>query len=785
MNFDFTQPPYQRLRSIVAERTTKVVAWVGAGLSVPAGLPTWSGLHQKLLAALESKAANLVGRPKDEALAKHAAAQLSENFWTAFHILQEGLGSTSYRQTVREALSVADTAPVPHLYEALWRLGPAGCVSLNLDRFPVRAFSSLNPGKTLHEFGGRTAGSSLHLVKNPHPWVASLHGVHSDEKSWVFTSRDLSSLMNDEGYRVFVTTLFTSSTVLFVGISADDIAAGGHLDALTGKGIDTGEHFWITDRRDAESEKWAEAAGISIIRYLAPNHDHSALDSIFSDLSTYKPLDDTNPAPIKPTVSITPPSDELEDPEILAQKQAETIRRSLNLRAEQILSAGSPEAYTAYSEFCSRYDEAIYRAWYVSANPPNNVLLGYRLLRQLDKGAFGTVYLAESPNGENVALKLLHESVRNSRPMLQSFRRGVRSMRILSESHLRGMVPYISASEIPAFVVMNYVQGVNLRQAVEGKMIATWDDVLDVAVELARIIAAAHALPDRVLHRDIRPSNVMLPMTATEEDRLVVLDFDLSWHRGAQEASVHQQPGALGYLAPEQVGLAPNVSTRHSAVDSFGLGMTLFYIVGGREPQYANQRHASWLTDLRSASSRPSEARWKSLPSRFARLIYNSTLDVQSARWDIARIHAELERLKAAQLTPTETKSSELLAEEIAFLALNSHYTWNEDRLSARHALPSGTVVSLKSNETNARIDLTLEWNRAGSEERRAVSKWLRPACDQALSTLQRAAWRKNLSSVNNDAAVIEAHISTTDAAVNIETASRALRDAIDKLRFS
>jgi len=79
-------------------------------------------------------------------------------------------------------------------------------------------------------------------------------------------------------------------------------------------------------------------------------------------------------------------------------------------------------------------------------------LLGYRLEKFQAKGAFGKVYKSSDPMGETVAIKILLEEERKKRDFLQSFRRGVRSMRILGERNVDGIVKYREAFEIPAFV---------------------------------------------------------------------------------------------------------------------------------------------------------------------------------------------------------------------------------------------------------------------------------------------------------------------------------------------
>jgi hypothetical protein len=133
--------------------------------------------------------------------------------------------------------------------------------------------------------------------------------------------------------------------VLFVGVTADDVAAGGHLAALTNCGVDTGSHYWITDRSDIQTDRWAEQSGIQVIRYHNADGKHQELDEFFADLHSFLPADDV-PAPIKPGIA---PDAALAPLDALLALPAEELRFILNGHAAAILSGESPDAYEKYA----------------------------------------------------------------------------------------------------------------------------------------------------------------------------------------------------------------------------------------------------------------------------------------------------------------------------------------------------------------------------------------------------------------------------------------------------
>lgn len=297
------------------------------------------------------------------------------------------------------------------MYSLFWKLRPSGVLSLNLDRFAQRAFSAIAPGAALTEFVGRTAGEFGHVLQAAQtPFVASLHGIVDQVSSWVFTSNDLSGLISNPGYKTFVSSCLASRVVVFVAISAEDVAAGGHLQRLREDGVRLGDHFWITARGDAETDAWAEKAGIQTIRYRVQDTDHRELTEAINDLLSYVPAD-TIPPPVIPQ-QVDRASDAIPPARELIALPAEDIRFFLSDHATSLLRRPSPDGENDFAAFCREYEQAIYRAWYVSDQPPDNQFFGYRILSHAERGSFGRVFKAEAEDGQVVALKLLHEEVR-------------------------------------------------------------------------------------------------------------------------------------------------------------------------------------------------------------------------------------------------------------------------------------------------------------------------------------------------------------------------------------
>ena len=790
MSFDTSQDSYIALRNIIAERTDGIVFWTGSGLSAEAGLPTWGGLKKALLATLHEQIER-TDDSKNKEQEKRAAIQIEreQNSWRAFEQLKKHLGPTTWRSRIREIIGSSQSISPPVIYKKIWELRPHGLLTLNLDRLATKAHQSIDhTAAPLTEFVGNAVAQYSHVLKSPHSFLCHLHGLIEDQSSWVLTSSELRQQRTTPGYQNFIRTCLSAKTMVFVGISVDDTAVGGFLEDLSSLRIDVGEHYWFTHRRDQETVKWAERRGVRLISYQAPDGNHGELLEAMDDLLKFISTDD--PADLVPIIPSSPNStgETLPTQEVLLKLDAESIREALNREASRILASSASDANENYVAFSKNYDEAIYRAWYTGVESKSPTLLGHTLHSEVASGAFGKVYRASDAEGNDVAVKVLHHEMRRNEDLFQAFRRGVRSMKILGDNNVEGMVPYRKAFEIPAFVVMDWIDGPALGEAVAAKQIDDWGLILKIGSAVADIVRNGHALHERVLHRDIRPSNIMLRGFYSNPDDwdVVVLDFDLSWHRGALERSVTHGSTLLGYLAPEQIQDIPGVSTRHAAVDSFGLGMVLFFMLSERDPVPDQHRHVDWKDALQAAAARRPCVQWVSTPARFARLINSATLNSQAERWDMTQIQAELRRLREAVLDPSSPVSAELIAEELAARCdFSKNYYWNENLLAAEKEESSGVKFAIQGDESLRRVVVSISWGLRGVQGKRHLGKWINPAMEDAKNILVRAGWQVEEVESVYASIFIKATLPSGRALRDMVSTVKSLDRALDKVRFS
>ncbi len=550
------------------------------------------------------------------------------------------------------------------------------------------------------------------------------------------------------------------------------------------RGVSFGDHFWITHRNDRKTIDWAENAGLRIIYYEVTTEGHADLFQSLQGLRAFTSKDEV-PPPVIPSKSkgvttLLPAPDDLE------RESPEQIRLALNAAAVEILNKEADLSVKEYEAFWKKYSEAIYRAWSVNTDPRNRVLFGHQIDGEHAHGAFGRVFKAKAPSGQVVAIKVLHGDVRTDKAMLDSFRRGVRSMQILSRRAIEGIVPYRLAWEIPACAVMDFIDGPNLEEAVESGYLDDWPDIISISLQLAKIIERAHLLPERVLHRDVRPANVMLKDYYADNSKLrvVVLDFDLSWHQGAVGQSIDWSKSISGFVAPELTVDSRRGFTRSALVDSFGIGMTFFFVASGEKPLYLQHQHGDWRDTLKERIVKRGCKQWRSLPVRFARLIDFATRNKQTERWDMTRIRGELERLQLALQSPKTIQSAEMLAEEISCRCdlIAAAYEWDVDRNESITTLRS--QIRIIGNETTRRVELKVNWTNMGQDAYKNIAKYVMKARDQSYSKLKRAGWRVESAKLDVIDAGIEASCAVSDLKDRLDEASSAANEAIKLFQF-
>jgi len=205
----------------------------------------------------------------------------------------------------------------------------------------------------------------------------------------------------------------------------------------------------------------------------------------------------------------------------------------------------------------------------------------YQILAAIGAGGMGEVYRARDERlHRDVAVKVLPAAVASDRERVARFEQEAQAAGRLNHPNILSIYDIGSEDGAP-YIVSELLEGETLRNALAAPRPVTW--CLDVAVQIARGLAAAHATG--IVHRDLKPENVFV----TRDRRVKILDFGLAkLTQPAEDGTMAEtvawatQPGVtlgtVGYMSPEQVRGLP---TDHRS-DLFALGAILYEALAGR-----------------------------------------------------------------------------------------------------------------------------------------------------------------------------------------------------------
>ena len=209
----------------------------------------------------------------------------------------------------------------------------------------------------------------------------------------------------------------------------------------------------------------------------------------------------------------------------------------------------------------------------------------YEIGDLIGEGGMGSVYLARDRElDREVALKVL----RAAAPTAGERERIVREARILAALEHPGIVPVHDVGTLPdgrLFYVMKRVRGERFDDFVRGPRSRT--ELLRAFLQMCDAVSFAHAAG--IIHRDLKPQNVMLGAFG----EVLVLDWGVAKTPRAPSLSIESAAvtaaGTPGYMAPEQMNGAANVSS-----DVYGLGGVLFFLLTREHPSAVRDTAHQW-----------------------------------------------------------------------------------------------------------------------------------------------------------------------------------------------
>ncbi len=201
-------------------------------------------------------------------------------------------------------------------------------------------------------------------------------------------------------------------------------------------------------------------------------------------------------------------------------------------------------------------------------------ILHYKILEKLGEGGMGVVYKAEDIKLERiVALKFLPRHISLNSEESERFKKEAKAAAALNHPNI-ATIHAIEESEDQIFIVMEYIDGVELKDKIKSGPIPT-DEAISNAIQIAEGLEAAHR--KGIVHRDIKSQNIMI----TDDGKVKIMDFGLAKIKGGTELTKTGATfGTASYMSPEQTK-GEEVDQR---TDIWSFGVVLYEMLTGQLP---------------------------------------------------------------------------------------------------------------------------------------------------------------------------------------------------------
>lgn len=198
----------------------------------------------------------------------------------------------------------------------------------------------------------------------------------------------------------------------------------------------------------------------------------------------------------------------------------------------------------------------------------------YEITELIGVGGMAEVYKGvDVIDNKTVAIKILKKEYAENEEFLRRFRNESKAIAVLSHPNIVKIYD-VGFSEKIQYIVMEYIDGITLKEYIEEEKVLTWKDTVHFVIQILR--ALQHAHDKGIVHRDIKPQNIMMFTDGT----IKVMDFGIAkFAREEGKTATDQAIGSVHYISPEQA--SGNVTDAKS--DIYSVGAMMYEMLAGRK----------------------------------------------------------------------------------------------------------------------------------------------------------------------------------------------------------
>lgn len=222
----------------------------------------------------------------------------------------------------------------------------------------------------------------------------------------------------------------------------------------------------------------------------------------------------------------------------------------------------------------------------------------YEVQEIIGVGGMSVVYKAyDNVDDRTVAIKILKDEFSNDADFVRRFKNESKAIAVLSHPNIVKVYD-VSFGEKVQYIVMEYVDGITLKEYIQKQHIITWNDAVFFTTQILR--ALQHAHDKGIVHRDIKPQNIILLPTGN----IKVTDFGIArFSRTETKTLTENAIGSVHYISPEQ---AKGEFTDERA-DIYSVGVVLYEMLAGKVPFDADSAVSVALMQLQKEPKKLTE----------------------------------------------------------------------------------------------------------------------------------------------------------------------------------
>lgn len=257
----------------------------------------------------------------------------------------------------------------------------------------------------------------------------------------------------------------------------------------------------------------------------------------------------------------------------------------------------------------------------------------YEVVRVLGKGAMGVVYEGRDPNiNRRVAIKTARRDIMEASgmadEMMERFLREARAAGVLNHTNIITIYDAAEQDGV-AYIAMEYLEGGDLLDAIQRRQSFSMDEIAEMGATVCEALAAAH--DQGVVHRDVKPANIILP----ENGPLKIADFGIA---RVSDSNLTQEGALIGtphYMSPEQF-MGQKVDGRS---DLFSVGIILYEMLTGERPFSGEALSTVMHHVIKSMPAVPTELNY-AVPDALAQVVMKALSKRPSERYQDGRAMA-------------------------------------------------------------------------------------------------------------------------------------------------